>query len=217
MLGRVFCAGCGTKLDLSAINEGEIEDMRKEGRWLSCWPFYLLGLLALILVVTGIAFWPIDGSVGDKPLRSGAGMVKSQLSAVRRIGKGQVLQPIFFEGQLNGYLVSYPVKKLHLQSFSVDIEGNVMKVRVAKSYGTYGPASFRKTIVLVMEVDYIADGNKLVAQNGVVGHLPMPGPLAQIAQKLMSVTLKNAEEWKSVKNIKEISIEDGRVKLRATR
>lgn len=215
--GRVFCANCGTKLDLTLINGEEIEEMGKEGRWLSYWPYYLLGLVVLLLAAVGLALWPLTDKLGEVGNRSDASVVKGQMLMLKKIGKGQMMQPAFSDRQINAYIDSYVLNKLGFEACSVAIADDVIKVRLARSFGPYGPASYRMNIHLVIDAVYAADGDKMVVQGGALGHLPMPGPLAQIPHTLLLSAVGGADEWKSMEYLKEISIENGRLNLRAAK
>jgi hypothetical protein len=218
MLGRVFCAGCGSKLDLSNIGGDEIDEMGKESRLLSYWPLAVLGLVVLIIIMGGLAFWPPAGKIGDQKGRSSdASIVKSQVSLISRMGKGRQMKVSFTDKQLNKYLSTYIARKLGTDSLSVDIEGDEIEVRLAVQFGPYGPESYRKKINLVLDVSYTAKGDKLIASGGSIGHLPMPGPLAKLPNMMLKSSAKKLSELKSMKYLKEISIEDGRISLRAAK
>lgn len=216
--GRVFCMGCGNKLDLSNINEAEIEEMGKEGRLLSYWPLAVLGLVVLLVVFIGLALWPAEEKLGDQEGRSSdSSLVKNQLSLLSRVSKGREIKVTFSDGQLNKYLATYTARRLGTDNLSVDIEKDRIEVRRALQFGPYGPESFRKTINLVADVKYAAKGDMLIVKGGSIGHLPMPGPLGHLPNMLMKSSMNKLQEVKSMQYLKEISIEGGRISLRAAR
>lgn len=215
-LGKVFCAQCGAKLDLSAINEEEIEDMGQASRLLSYWPIYILVVVVVVVGLAGLSLWPPSKPLGEAGPRSSAGFVKGQLTVMKNIAKGHEIRSAFSEKQVNAYMSDYTVKRLSLKSFSVDIEGDTMKARLVRTMGPWGIADYKYPVSFSLEVECTAPDGGLVVGKGTIGHLPLPGPLGTVAGSLMRSALKDADEWKSLKNVKEVSIEDGRITLRAS-
>lgn len=216
-LGRVFCTGCGAKLDLSQMSSGEITDMGNQARVLSYWPIAIGVVVLIVLAIAGLALWPQADVLGEQGARSDAGVVKGQISFLKRMKPGASLGPSIKEKNLNAYLQNYVARDLGLSSLSASLLGGKMKVRSVRIYGPFGSGAMKKTISVSIDLDCAVEANSLVVKAGAIGHLPLPGPLSSIPKGIISGLLDGKDDWKQMECVKEIVIEEGNIRIQASR
>lgn len=211
--GRVFCTKCGAKLDLSQMNNNQIEDLGKKSATMSYWPVAVLAVIIIAIALVGLALWGRIDTLGQDGVRSESRIIKNQLAMFRRLGNGQTMGAVFSEKQINSYLLVYKVQQLKLESFSVSVVPEALNIRLVHKYGPYGIGTFQKQIYVSLDLECVAEGNNLVVKSGAIGHMPLPGPLAVIPQKMVWGSVSASEEWGFFEALKEISLEEGRIKL----
>lgn len=216
-LGRVFCTGCGAKLDLSQMSSGEITDMGKQARVLSYWPIAIGVVVLIVLTLAGLALWPQTAVLGEQGARSDAGVVKGQISFMKRMKAGASLGPSIREKSLNAYFQNYVARDLGLSSLSASLLAGKMKVRLVRVYGPFGSGAIQKTIPVSIDLDCAVEANNLVVKSGAIGHLPLPGPLSSVPKGIVVGLLDGKDDWKQLECVKEIVIEEGNIRLQASR
>lgn len=214
-IGRLFCAKCGAKLDVTLIVTGsEISPARRVYRAVRV-VFLLALLLALVQLVRPVAPRGEAGSAADA----------TQLTArMNRLYEGrlagQPVQEIATEREINGYFSSLLLAKdeeggaglvaTDLESFNVHVHtsGAVLlwSTRVGKLPVTYEIAG----------VPGVADGAFTFAVQRIrAGHLPLPRAAHPWATRRLFRLFENLEAERSLMNtLTEIRTGDRRVLAR---
>lgn len=214
-LGRIFCAQCGTKMDLRAMSAGELKDRREVdvaglvGRILT--PLVVI----LLLLIVALALWP-DSGPDVQFDKAGAIQVPMKAKAVRAaISYNQSAKLDLAEGELNGFLEERG-RKRNIDRLVIDLKPGVFnlyavqawipstnvswlaKVRVPFSLSMRG--SFRSGIMMVEGVR--------------VGHLPLPAfARGAIVKFFADVFSDITREQRLVSSLKTVAIEETKADL----
>jgi hypothetical protein len=216
-LGRVFCVGCGAKLDLSGVTRGEIAKGRKLRTTLRQWPIAIGAVVVLLLVCVGMALWPNMEPVGEKGTPGGASRVSARLTTMGRLQKDRTVVFTFAEKDINGFLEYRKIGKMKVQSLSVDVGEGYLRVRVVrrlKAIG-FGPVQFNPTIS--QELLCTPSGSMLRIRRAWFGHLRLWGPVRTTVSRSLYKMFSRQREWKAFQHITDIAAEDEKVVVKVKR
>jgi hypothetical protein len=129
-LGRVFCGGCGTRLELDRINMGtELKQHRPN--WFRVHGVGLaVGLVVALLAVASLAFWPQSERIGEKPAAGGSSRMSGPLRAMAGLRPGQSIGRAFTEADINSLFSTERAKEMGIESLSVEIYDGFFNVRM---------------------------------------------------------------------------------------
>ena len=214
-LGRMFCGGCGQKLDMNATSMEDLDD-RVEFDYAKLFRRLITALVLLVVFgVGGLAFWPAHiPAVFSEP--AGTVQVPAKARAVRQaLSYNRAIKSDFSEGELNGFLADR-AKSRKLGALAIDLKPGsfdlytslvwtppaslkfLASVRIPISFGMRG--SFREGIMTVDKVW--------------VGHLPLFGPARKVVTGYFATLFRDVVgEQKVVSALRSVAIEETRVEL----
>lgn len=181
--GRLFCGGCGGKLDMAAI-AGGAQRREQQRLWIKRGVrVAILGVLLWLGVCVALALWPRQGRIGAEGTRLGGRRVERQLQSSAALGAGQSVSVTLTEADVNGYIDHFARPELDVESLSVAFHPRYAVVRIGKTYGPYRFGPFVISPRGSVEVSYVPIGAVPSARKVVLGHLPLPGPLRSAAAR----------------------------------
>gem|GEM_PF-1391139 len=217
-LGHVFCMKCGTKMDLTRMDE-TIEVENKSAQIGSV--FNVLGIIlaiaAVVMLVMGL--WPNRPFVPDKKEQLGRrtqieGLVGnlSQMIAVGIRDTNNIVR--IMEPDANAWLEEL-AKKAQIASLTTRFEKGKCVFRTVRQLGPFPVAQGKITLpALKFSYDvFLGQGSNCVAVTGArVGHLPLPGPTKRPILKLAAKPFEKLTKEQNVyAKITRASVEDGRI------
>ena len=216
VLGRVFCAQCGAKLDLSAtepdLSRGSLTRVVRRFVGVA-----LAVVTVVAVVVLCLAFWPRQDAIGESGTRVGGRRVQNQVEAITLLGEGQTLAGNFAERDINGYFEFFKPKKMKAKWLRVAVRGSSIGVRrVQRSRGfSLGPLEFAPTVS--HDLLLVPSGASLVVIKASVGHLPLVGPARSIAVNAVYRDVSAAPDWAPLKQASKIETENGKIVVTVSR
>jgi len=213
-LGRVFCTGCGKKLDLTQNTSSEelkpnpvAEFGKLAGKIIG------IGVLVVLVVGLGLAFWPAaaETQVGEN---RGIQRVEQKAKALRGGAAGVALQASFSERDLNTWLDAnkarggYDVVAIRL------LDGRFL----IKGRGSIGlpftvPGLSSAGIPYSMGLSGRFDGGRLRITRRVMGHLPLFGPLTGIIDNRLRAVLGDLVDADLIGAVQEVVLTDGQAQV----
>jgi len=213
-LGRVFCSSCGAKLDTNAMTSQAVTEMAKQNFIQKYWKIMVISLVAIILIIMGLSFWPQSAPIGDAGKPAGIQRTKALLDAARTAKAGTKVGPVFKEAELNAYFGA-KAKEWGLKSLSVDLKPYDMHVRMIKplfNAVTMFGMKFEPTISY--DVHFGSSQQYVFPRSASKGHLPMMTKRG-IANKFIALAMSQ-KEWEGVRKATDVKIEDGQITLTIT-
>ncbi|MBL7115758.1 MAG: zinc ribbon domain-containing protein [Kiritimatiellae bacterium] len=209
-LGRVFCGGCGGKLDLSNMSSEMVANQQRPNFVQMHWRKALGILILLLLAVTGLAFWPQTTPFGEEGRSSGASKVRSRMRTLASQSSGRVLKAEFAEADVNAYLKFSRIRRTRIRSFTVSMDPGVLNARIMLPVKTIKVGS--KKVVLEMSYDVACSsmGGQLYISSAKIGHLPALGPLKKVAVMPFLKLMADGVEAKLMKAASGIEFQEGK-------
>lgn len=214
-LGRVFCVGCGVKLDMRATSA---HDLKADREGFPSWirPLVTTLLLIAVLAVIGLALWPAplpkvffdkSGSV-QVPMKAKA--ILTALSYNRNVTMSMT------EGELNGYLTDRARSK-KLEALAIDLKPGSFDLYLAESARL--PVSnvqwaAKMRIPLSMHLRGSFQGGTLSVDQVHVGHLALPGGAGNmVTTRFAGLFVDILREQRFVSSLKSVALEEDRADL----
>lgn len=180
-LGRVFCGGCGSKLDLSDMTRDSVAESIRPNAFVAHWRKVVLAVVILVVALVGLAFWPRTAYLGEKGNTIGSARAMRQFNALARLREGRMLEVTLTEKDLNGYIEYRKIRRTPVRMCSVDIRPRAVQARLVRKIGSWplGPVKLEPT--LSYDVTCAMMGGQLVVVSAAIGHLKVFGPLKRMA------------------------------------
>ena len=202
--GRVFCGGCGGKLD-----QGNFAMVRPKQEWDRRRIFNIVNAcvapaLTIIIVVIGLICWP----TGAQPLHGvsedAAEKVDGQIKTLESLKRGQSLTLTLSESDVNSYLKFIRARELGLEAFQVSLETGHVLVHLRRKSTRLKIGKLQATV----SYDFmcVPVKNRLLVSKVSVGHLPL-GPFKGSALRTMRRLFVGGREHKHLRDVTEIAIE----------
>lgn len=183
-MGHVFCTKCGAKLDLESAALQEKAEARVAVFKARAIRFLLLDFVLLAVVVAALAFWPASGETEpgeDKHFQA----AKAKIVV---LDKGASLAETFSEAELQAVLADRLKKRLEEEGKTLEVRLRPGQARVTVCSGL-GPWNLGSFSVGPVPFTYSVTGRParegdrfvFVPREGAVGHLPLWGPLKDLA------------------------------------
>jgi len=214
-LGRIFCAHCGVKLDLSATSVGELRSQREidvaglVGRILT--PI----LLGLLILVVAAAVWPDPGPtvLSDK---AGAIQVPIKAKAVRTaITYGKPTKLDLSEGELNGFLEERG-KNRKIDRLVIDLKPGVFNLYAVQVWMPITNVTWLAGVRVPFSLGMSGSFHKgvMAVEGAHVGHLPLPGFARSAVVKFFAELFADiTREQRLVSSLKTVAIEETKADL----
>ncbi len=218
-IGRVFCDGCGAKLDLSNLSHENVSQMSQVSWIRRYWPWGVGVIVALILFCVFLGLWPRSGVIGQPGTILGASRIEQSIDSIKQLedGKLRSVEVSFSEKDINGYFRYRMSKPLGLLAVMTEVHDGYLRVRVIrrlwewKLFGTVWQP-FRSYDLLC--VPY---GGSLVVSKVSVGHLRVRGLIRNRVIRGFYRRLAARNEIKAFSRISSMKAESGRITATAER
>ncbi len=218
-LGHIFCTQCRSKLDLSQISERDIAQAVDPGnRKLFR---VMLVMIVLISAALALACFPV-ATAHD-------GLNNADLRQARRkialLEKGaDALPQVFTESELNACLAvdlnsRQQSGMCQLQSVRVQLKPHAVVLAVAATFnpvllGGVKMGSFNVTYGITGVPKIGQDGCSFSVARGMIGHLPLPGPLVLMIAPQVATYFKGLRRnYPLIGGIRRFELEDGKVSI----
>ncbi len=210
-LGRVFCGGCGKKLETSHVSSQDLTGSEADNWFIANIKYFVAAAIIAILVMVGMALWPSAGVVGDVGSRLHGLRVERQLAGMKRVGSNMTVGPFtFVERDINGYL---DMKKdtWKIDAMSVDIKDDVFMVRIATTLFSIPLGSMKVAPKVTYEMACSAFGDGIGIRSSKIGHLPLGGPFKRTPLKILYKIVSSDKNWAVFSNVDEIKVTEGKI------
>ena len=203
-LGRVFCDGCGSKLDLSAMSSARIAELTSRSWLARNWKKFLWLIVLALVAVVAMALWPKSNTIGLAGTVVGSRRVEAQLGALRAAAAGQSMTATLSERDINGYLAFNVVPSLGFQSISIDAQDGYFFVRAVRGMGMVRIRSFHVGPKLSYELACVPIGGGVAVRKATLGHLSLVGPARMLAVKALVRAFSSHETWRDFERVTRI-------------
>ena len=212
-LGRIFCGGCGAKLDLSRMKSEDVAHAQKINRLREHWWKLLIVIGVALVGMIGLALWPETNMLGHagyegKP-RDGQKVKKSIKVLMQYIRSSRptskAMARKFSERGINGYFKYVKAKDMNLNSLSVSIMDGYVAVRVIHSIGpiALGPIQWTPKVSYDVVLEPVKE--TVVPSKASIGHLPMlVGPAKNVVMRTLYKELAKEKEWEPFTHVIKI-------------
>jgi hypothetical protein len=196
-LGRVFCQGCGSKLDLAHVGTDTVAAMTRPagraGGWVKIAAWTVGALLALSVV---LALWPNARPIGDRGNRPGGLRLQNQLRVVSTLRAGQKVDITMKEADLNAFIEHFKVQGTDIASLSASLRPGRIDVRMVRPLWRMDVKTFRLEPRVSIDLVLSPAGRGLRVRGASVGHLPLFGPLRTMAVRRVYGRVSVQKEWR---------------------
>lgn len=210
--GRLFCGGCGEKLDLSAMTDEHFAAGRTRRRWIRRSRLLIPVAVIWVLVCIVLALWPNNGVLGDEGTRVGALRAERQFQVLEDLAKGRSISVWLAEEDLNAYFHFFGNERLAVHSVSVDLLPAHFSVRVIRTaHIGLGPLVFAprtSTDLLCVPV-----GGRLLVRRTKVGHLRLWRLFQRSAVDRVSGLFAGWDELETFRKLSGIVCEEGKIEF----
>ncbi len=211
-LGRIFCASCGEKLDLSRMSSEEVaasfrQNWFKRNKWI----FYVVPATLVVFMIL-LALWPRTSEIGQRGTLHGGDRVRKKVRALSMIKRGETIEFEISEKDLNGYIEYVRGRSLGAKRFWVDIGSGYMRVRLVKPLLKLKMFGRLFEPRISYDVLYVPAGDRLVPKKASMGRLSL-GLAKGIAAKKVQGLVKRHNQWSLVSNPESIKITDEKLAL----
>ena len=173
-IGRVFCASCGTKLNLEGVTSDAVSAHVSVPWWKRYWKWLAPIPVVLVLIPISLRLWPKVERIGAAGTPVGRMRVIRAMELIRSISDGSSeatsAEVSISEADLNAYLRYEVEQKLGVR-VSVDVLDGVLLVRVVKPRFSWGlPKEYRFEPDISYDVTCVAQGGRVVPYKVRIGH-----------------------------------------------
>ena len=209
---QMFCASCGSKLDMSSIKSGSIKRQRSGGGSFGGSVTALVRIAIIAVLV--LLLWPVSPD-GDRGGRQLALSMNHKLESLRAALAGGGQQAVVVEeAEANAYLDSLtrseegtsgqlPVREANLDFTSYRVTATVV--------AALGPLPLSYQVTGVPSTD---DGFSFRVTGARIGHMPLPGPAANLVLGKIARVFSGLEHERDVvEHLDRIALGDGAVKV----
>ena len=208
-LGRVFCNGCGGKLDLKHMSNAEVTKVQ-EVSWFQAHGAKLFLLIPLLLIVLAVlAMIPKSGTLGEAGSRTDRRAIDRVIRSLKSPSVSGRPAEITEKGA-NIYAKEILAKKLKVDVLSVEIEEGYFRARIVQTLAEWKVLSYQPKIVC--DVNCISKDGQFVVSKAMLGYLPLFGPCAAPVKIWLGKKLTTAK-LEYLGNTSEITITEGKAKI----
>lgn len=215
-LGHIFCTRCRAKLDFDHVSKRDLTRTKKSGgrKWLRI----MLIVDLLIVVAIGLALWPL-------PVKARGGTSADLQQARRKMALmervGACPPQVFSESEVNACLaaaidINRKSGAFRMRSIKVAVKPNAILLSVAADWEPMmggvriGPLAVSYGMTGVPEMT--PGGFHFAVSRGMMGHLPLPGPLGlMIAPQIRAHFKGLKQDYPVINTIKRFELEEGKI------
>jgi hypothetical protein len=208
-LGRVFCAGCGVKLDLSGMTRDAVADMYHVGWLRRHWLKLTLGLVLLLAWYVATFFWPQSALLGEEGRPVGRSRVTTSLGVIGQAKSGAVRSLVveFTESDINSYFAFGKSKQMGLRDCSVDVEDGYFRVRIVRQLGALKLGAFKWFPQISYDLMCVPVAGIVRPVKVRMGHAAVIGPLKSAIIRKVWALMAAQREWSALTTVSEIRAE----------
>ena len=206
-LGRVFCSGCGAKLDLANMTSENVAESQKKSLFARFWWIIPIVIVVVLAAMTALAFWPKAKPLAEAGSRVEGRGVDRTLSSMERIRKGPKGSKYMTAKEINAYFKFFTPLKTKA---SVAVMPGRFKVRLVRR-GKVNLKFTQWNPTVSYDITCVPVGNTVNIKSATMGHLPMFGPLKKMVIKNIHGELSKNRKWKGLSNISEIKVEKDKI------
>ena len=207
--GRVFCAQCGAKMDMSAVSADQIARAGAPRLVKKHWPklLWLAGIAVVVMVA--LAFWPATGPIGEIGPRPAGKALAERLSVLNRLGRGRSLGVTVPEAALNSFIEFFRRPDLGFTSYTVSLEAGRLRARIVKRLAGLRLYGWEIEPTVSWELEAVPVGGVLHVASARMGHLRAHGPLrAHVVRRFLATIVDDPDWQRWTEDVESIEIED---------
>lgn len=216
-LGRVFCTGCGSKLDIGNLTSEDIAESQRPGWFARSWKMILVLVIVAIVAVGCAVMWPRTDVIGEKGNIRGGRNIQAKLKAYsstvqarnRRLGPYPPLQ----EADINGYFEFFAAKKIKAVSVSTSIQDGFFALRVARPIASWEVFGFAVRPTLSCDIVCVPQEGSVRVAKAALGHLPMIGPGKNLVGKMVYGMFSDDKDLNFFQYLVDVKAEKGQIFL----
>lgn len=216
-LGHIFCTRCRAKLDFDHVSDRDLARTQKAGGRKSL--RIMLVVFLLIVAAIGLALWPL-------PVETRRGTSVDLQQARRKMAvmeRGVVYPPqVFTESELNACLVAaMEIKRksgaFRIRSVQVAVKPNAILLSVTAAWEPIAVGDVRNGLLditygITGVPEMTPAGFHFAVSRGMIGHLPLPGPLGLMIAPQIKTHFKGLkQDYPVIDAIKRFELEDGKI------
>jgi hypothetical protein len=218
-LGHIFCSRCRTRLDLRQVADRDLSENNKpRGRkWLRIMLFFEF----LIVVAIAMAFYPLS-----TPVRRGtpADLQQARRKLAMMESGAPMSSHVFTEAEVNaGLAVNLNGKRnadtYEIRSVQATLKPNAVVLAVTASWSPVLPngvkgGQYDITYDITGVPALGADGFRFQVSRGMIGHLPLPGPVSLAFAPQVKAYFKGLRlNYPMLDAVQRFELEEGRIIL----
>ena len=210
-IGRVFCSGCGVKLDLSAMTSDHVASLHKVPWYKELKYLKYLAIIPVIIVV--IPIWmrmsPVTAPIGEMGNPVGRMRVIRALDTIKQVEAGELKDATLelSESDLNAFFRIGKAREMGYYSIRVDIVRGAVRIRALRPRRTFNLGGKRIEPLKSIDMICVASRGKLVPVKVKVGHL---GAGRKAAMPLIRDITKQ-DEWQLLSGVSELTLENDKL------
>ncbi|MFC1496967.1 zinc ribbon domain-containing protein [Verrucomicrobiota bacterium] len=213
-LGRVFCTGCGSKLDLTNLSSEAVSESLRENWFLKHWKKFLYGVLVLLALVVALVFWPKVKPIGRKGTHYNKRRLERQLRSFVAVGSKKSMSETLKEEDINGYFEYSKAEKIKADYVGFRVHDRFFAVRVVRPLWSWKISS----LVIEPKISYDlfcvpVQGGRVAVRKAWIGHLRLMGPWKNVAVKSVCNMVANEKEWKPFRSVTKLSASKGKLSV----
>lgn len=208
-LGRVFCEGCGGRLDLAGFKPSMTVKRTGEAR-------AVVKILVEVVIAAaffggiavGLSMIPQTSPIGVEGSRGGASQVVALTRAGDHLLRGQSVSKRITEADLNGYFRDSAARTMRVDAVSVDIEGGVIRVRIVRRLARFDIGSWHIQPRVSYQLTATPVENRLRFGMTRKGLMPLFGPFKSAVIRQVYRRMTSLQEWQICKSITNIQVQE---------
>jgi hypothetical protein len=202
--GRVFCGGCGGKLDQSNFATARPKREWDRQRIITIVNACVAPTLTIIVVVIALICWPTGAEPTPGVSEEAAKKVTGQLKTLEALKLGQSLTLTLSESDINSYLKFIRARELGLDAVQVSLETGYVMVHLRRKSTRLKLGKLQATVSY--DLTCVPVKNRLLVQKVSAGHLPL-GPFKGSALRTMRRLFVGGREHELLRDITDITVE----------
>jgi hypothetical protein len=206
-LGRIFCGGCGSKLDMSGMSAEAVASQPARRRSSGSGCSFGVILLIVLIVVVGVAvacLLPSREPIGEMGTKLAKRKIQQALRVFKNLGARRSMGRSFKEADINGYLEHEAAQRMEVMNCSVDVRQGSLDVRMNQLLKRIRVGSFSVDLILTFEVTYQEQEGKLQLTGGRIGKMPLVNRLAVLSAKPIEARITGLKEWEAFRYVESV-------------
>ena len=212
-LGHVFCFRCGKKLEMAEPTAADLIG-KKRPRVASSLAGFVMLVVTVLAIGTGIGLWPEGDPLGRAPSKTGAKRVLLALSGMRLPESAETVGRAFRESDINAYLNQLCAEELGVSGLSVELTPDRIRLRMRQDDKPWNILwiTFHSTFTHDLVLKPV-EGGRVEVVGAKIGHLPLPPAFAESTAQRFRDLFEGEREMLVLKRVQEIELKDRAIAL----